>query len=78
MFDSIVKSISKLLGGSKSERDVKEVMPYVNETLAFGDKLRALSIDELRAKTDEFRKRISEYKSKEEETERGGRIETKQ
>ncbi|MGL5888305.1 MAG: preprotein translocase subunit SecA, partial [Bacteroidia bacterium] len=66
MFDNLVKSISKLLGGSKSERDVKEVMPYVNEALAFGDKLRALSIDELRAKTEEFRQRISLHISKEE------------
>ena len=66
MFDNIVKSISKLLGGSKSERDVKEVMPYVTKTLGFADELRSLSIDQLRGKTAEFRNRINEYIRREE------------
>src|SRR5687768_14362237 len=33
MFDFITKGISKLMGGSKSERDVKEIQPYVDEIL---------------------------------------------
>jgi preprotein translocase subunit SecA len=61
MFDFITKGISKLLGGSKSERDVKEIMPIVEITKEYYDELKTLSNDELRNKTPEFRKRISEY-----------------
>src|SRR5665213_170589 len=60
MFDSISKSITKLFGGSKSERDVKEVMPYVTETNEFFKSYANISNDELRNKTVEFRKRIAD------------------
>jgi preprotein translocase subunit SecA len=61
MFDSITKSITKLFGGSKSERDVKEVTPYVKQINDFFASYKDISHDELRNKTQEFRARIAEY-----------------
>src|ERR1041385_5004532 len=67
MFESLTKSITKLFGGSKSERDVKEIMPYVKATNEYFEKYKSLSHDELRNKTQEFRARIAEYISAETE-----------
>jgi preprotein translocase subunit SecA len=61
MFDSISKSITKLFGGSKSERDVKEVTPYIQKINDFFAEYKNLSNDELRNKTQEFRARIAEF-----------------
>jgi preprotein translocase subunit SecA len=61
MFDSLTKSITKLFGGSKSERDVKEVTPYVQQVNDFFAEYKSLSNDELRNKTQEFRDRIAAY-----------------
>lgn len=61
MFESLTKSITKLFGGSKSERDVKEVTPYIQKINDFFDSYKNLSHDELRNKTVEFRARIAEY-----------------
>jgi len=68
MFEFFTKSISKLMGGSKSERDVKEIQPFVDEILKIYPTLSSLTNDQLRNKTVEFRARISEY-IKDEETE---------
>ncbi len=46
--------------GTKHERDVKKMWPFVEEIIAFFDELKALSDDELRAKTDEFKKRLAD------------------
>jgi preprotein translocase subunit SecA len=61
MFDSLTKSITKLFGGSKSERDVKEVTPYVKQINDFFASYKDISHDELRNKTQEFRARIADY-----------------
>ena len=61
MFNSIAKSITKLLGGSKSERDVKEVTPYIEKINSFFAGYENISNDELRNKTQEFRNRIDEF-----------------
>ncbi|MCE2773541.1 MAG: preprotein translocase subunit SecA, partial [Bacteroidetes bacterium] len=61
MFDFITKSIAKLMGGSKSERDVKEIMPYVEAINEHFASYKTLTNDQLRHKTQEFRQRISEY-----------------
>jgi preprotein translocase subunit SecA len=65
MFNSLIKSISKLMGGSKSERDVKEIQPFVDEILSIYPGLSTLSNDQLRNKTTEFRKKINDYISEE-------------
>ena len=55
------KFISKLLGGSKSEKDVQKIMPVVQQTLSFGEPLTGLSNDALRNKTAEFKSRIQAH-----------------
>ncbi len=48
------------LFGSKHERDIKNFLPIVAQINAEFEKLKNLSDDELRAKTEEFRARIKE------------------
>jgi preprotein translocase subunit SecA len=53
--------ISKLLGGNKSDKDVKLISPLVPKINAYFQEYNNLSHDALRAKTNEFRARISDY-----------------
>jgi preprotein translocase subunit SecA len=55
----MLKALKRLFG-SKHERDVKELMPIVAEIKRHEEALQALTDDELRAKTDEFRTRLSD------------------
>jgi len=50
--------ISKIFGGSKSEKDVKKVQPQVGAINGFFAQYQQLSNDQLRGKTAEFRSRI--------------------
>ncbi len=49
------------LFGNKSQRDLKEITPYVDKIKAVYPSIQALSNDELRAKTDEIKRRIQDY-----------------
>ena len=53
--------ISKIFGGSKSEKDVKKIEPYVGKINQHFQAYQSISNDELRGKTQEFRKRISQH-----------------
>jgi preprotein translocase subunit SecA len=53
--------ISKLFGGNKSEKDIKSIMPRVEQTNQFVAAFATISNDALRAKTDEFKQRIREH-----------------
>ncbi|HEV7621962.1 MAG TPA: preprotein translocase subunit SecA, partial [Flavisolibacter sp.] len=53
--------ISKMFGGSKSEKDVKTILPQVAKINENFQVYQSLSNDELRNKTVEFRARIKEY-----------------
>ncbi|RZM07572.1 MAG: preprotein translocase subunit SecA, partial [Pedobacter sp.] len=53
--------ISKLFGGSKSEKDVKQIMPLVDKTNRYFNEYQSLSNDQLRNKTNEFKERIKEH-----------------
>ena len=55
--------ISKIFGGSKSEKDVKKIEPYVGKINHFFNSYQSLSNDQLRNKTQEFRQRIKEHLS---------------
>ena len=55
--------INTLIGkvfGTKNEREVKKLMPIVQQINALEPEIQKLSDAELRAKTDEFRRRIAE------------------
>ncbi|HTO14498.1 MAG TPA: preprotein translocase subunit SecA [Edaphocola sp.] len=53
--------LSKLLGGNKSDKDVKRIEPIVNQVNAFLEQYQSLSNDELRNKTSEFKSRIQKH-----------------
>ncbi len=53
--------LSKMFGGSKSEKDVKLILPLVTKINNAFSAYQSLSNDELRNKTVEFRRRISEH-----------------
>ncbi|HXA02834.1 MAG TPA: hypothetical protein VNW99_12645, partial [Cytophagaceae bacterium] len=58
MFDIITKGIVKVFG-SKAERDLKELMPYVPKINEEYAKLRKLSDEQLRGRTAELKKIIA-------------------
>ena len=49
------------LFGNKSQRDLKEITPYVDKIKAVYPSIQKLSNDELRSKTDEIKQRIQDY-----------------
>jgi len=53
--------LSKIFGGSKSEKDVKRIQPLVDDVNRVYDEIQALTNDELRGKTQDFRHRIKEH-----------------
>jgi len=61
MINSLVKSISKLFGGTKSEKDIRQLMPLVEEINNHFNSFNQLTHDELRAKTLELKATIAEH-----------------
>jgi preprotein translocase subunit SecA len=57
----MIAFFSKIFGGSKSEKDVKAIMPLVAKVNQHFTAFASLSNDELRGKTAEFRSRITEH-----------------
>ncbi|WP_242091638.1 preprotein translocase subunit SecA [Aestuariivivens sediminicola] len=57
---SFLNSVIKVFVGDKSKQDVKALMPLVEKIKTFESALEALSHDELRAKTVEFKAIIAE------------------
>jgi preprotein translocase subunit SecA len=53
--------LSKLIGGSKSEKDVKNIEPVVQEINKHFSSYQSISNDQLRAKTLEFKERITSH-----------------
>jgi len=53
--------LSKLFGGSKSEKDVKRILPLVEKINQHFAACQSLTHDDLRHKTQEFRQRIKEH-----------------
>lgn len=56
----MLKFLSKLLG-NKSEKDVKHLLPRIDQIKSFAEQYQSLSLDELRAKTPEFKQRIADH-----------------
>ncbi len=53
--------LSKIFGGSKSDKDVKRIQPLVTEINRYFSEYESLTHDELRNKTQDFRSRIREH-----------------
>jgi preprotein translocase subunit SecA len=56
MFENLLKSVF----GSKHERDVRRAAPLVDEINRFAEEFKALSDDQLRELTPQFRKRLAD------------------
>jgi preprotein translocase subunit SecA len=63
MLNLISKSLTKIMGGSKQDKDVKAAAPLVVKINEVFQTLSGLSNDQLRGKTAEFKKRIADYVS---------------
>ncbi len=61
----MIDFLSKIFG-NKSQRDLKEVMPFVNEAKVVYETIKTLSNDDLRGKTIEFKAEIRSAIEKEE------------
>ncbi|MFN3528825.1 MAG: preprotein translocase subunit SecA [Bacteroidia bacterium] len=59
MLGFVSKAINSIFG-NKSERDIKQLLPRVDEINTHYAALKSLSNDELRAKTQEFKQRIAD------------------
>jgi preprotein translocase subunit SecA len=57
----MLQFISKIFGGNKSEKDIKNISHYVEEINAHFASYASLSNDELRNKTAEFKSRIKQH-----------------
>lgn len=55
----MAKIVDKLFG-THSEHELKRIMPLVDKIEALHDSMQALSDEELRGKTEEFRKRLAD------------------
>ncbi|MGZ9675405.1 preprotein translocase subunit SecA [Flavobacterium sp. GNP001] len=60
---SFINSIIKIFVGDKSQNDVKSLQPYLTKIKTFETALKALSHDELRAKTAEFKEKIKQARA---------------
>lgn len=60
---SFINSIIKIFVGDKSQNDVKGLQPYLSKIKTFETALKALSPDELRAKTAEFKEKIKQARA---------------
>src|ERR1700680_4136894 len=63
-FSSLINSLIAKVFGTKNERVIKALMPQVEAINALESEMRKLTDAELRAKTDEFRRRIQERLSR--------------
>lgn len=66
MIGGLGKIVTKLFG-TKSDKDIKSVLPLVKQVLAEQEKLKNASNDELRANSDAFRAEIKAFIKPEEE-----------
>ena len=57
----MLKFLNKILGGNKSEKDVKKIEPQIEKINNFFNQYQSLTNDELRGKTTEFRQRIQDH-----------------
>jgi len=59
LLDSTLSVFTKVFG-SKSERDLKKIRPFVGQIKSFEASLKTLSDEQLKEKTQEFKRKIQE------------------
>ena len=60
---SLLNSVLKIFVGDKAKKDIKEIQPIVDKIKALENTFQQLSLDELRAKTEEFKSKIKEARA---------------
>ncbi|MEM8939722.1 MAG: preprotein translocase subunit SecA [Bacteroidota bacterium] len=60
MLDALTKGLAKIFGGTKTEKDLKGLYPYVSKINTEYEKLRDISDDTLRGRTTELKDAIKE------------------
>lgn len=63
---AFINGILKKFFGTKSEKDMKLIQPYVDKTLEAYERIDSLTHDELRAETQKIKKIITDYVAEEE------------
>lgn len=61
MLGDLFKGITKIFGGNKYEKDLKDVAPIVKEVNKYFEEFKTLSNDELRSKTQEFKQKVLDF-----------------
>lgn len=61
MANFLTTAIAKIFGGNKSDKDIKLILPLVDEINKLYQSYSSLTNDQLRGQTDTFRSRIAEY-----------------
>ena len=61
MSNFLTEALNKIFGGDKSAKDIKKILPLVDEINEIYATLQNISTDELRAKTPAFQERIKEH-----------------
>jgi len=59
----LIQSLAAKVFGTRNEREIKRLMPRVEAMNALEPEMQKLSDEQLRAKTDEFRRRVQEHVS---------------
>ncbi len=62
MLEKISTVLTKIFG-TKSERDIKKILPIVEEIKSYEDEIKALTDDELKGKTESYRQMIRDATS---------------
>jgi preprotein translocase subunit SecA len=57
---TLLNTLAAKIFGTRNEREIKRLTPRVAEINAFEERMKALSDEQLRAKTEEFRQRLRE------------------
>lgn len=58
---SILSVITNLFGGTKSQRDIKQIQPIVEEIKKFDSEFQSLTNDELRERTNVLKSKIQDF-----------------
>ncbi len=59
----MIKFLTKIMGGDKSQKDIKELQPTVDEINRLAEEYKSYSNDQLRQNSVKFKARIDEYLS---------------
>ncbi len=75
---NLINNLLKLFVGDKSKKDLQEIRPLVEKVKSFEESLKALSNDELRAKTTYFKEKIKQSRATKDEAIAQKRLEAEQ